>query len=67
MPEYVVGLRSKDGDIHIIRVKAQSVSPIGQGQDYFWKVVGETPGNEIVIHRDAFVFAGPEEIITDLG
>lgn len=68
MPEFVIGLRSKDDEIHFIRVKAQGVALHcdGEGPNKVWKAVGES-GGEVLIDPDAFVFAGPKEMITDLG
>ena len=65
MPEFLVGLRSKDDAIQVITVEAQSIiqpTEVGTG----WKIVGEASDNQILlISRDAFVFAGPKDMITD--
>jgi hypothetical protein len=63
MQEFTVGIRSKDGEIHELIVQANSISQGGQGESSYWKIQGEGPGNEILVSREAFLFAEPSRMI----
>jgi hypothetical protein len=62
MAEYTVALRSENVGIHFITVQADSVEVRDKADNLYWSLEGK--GQRLVINNDAFVFAGPSEMIT---
>ena len=63
--DFLVGLRSENGGIQHIKVKADSIVLYGEKGDQHWKIAGDGPGQVMFISSEAFVYAGPDDMVIE--